>query len=152
MPGMPSTAIVPASGAQQAVQAQSEYFYPAQAYYHDPYYGSMMYGQQQQQAVHGMPMYGQGRLALPSEFPMDEEPVYVNAKQYHCILRRRAQRAKAEAENKLIKCRKPYLHQSRHNHAARRPWLAGKLQYGFQDVFTTTNLEMTMHEVRPGSP
>lgn len=112
----------PQLGAGNAV-APAAYPYP------DPYYRSIFAPYDAQpyppQPYGGQPMVHlqlmgiqQAGVPLPSDAV--EEPVFVNAKQYHGILRRRQSRAKAESENKVLKSRKPYLHESRHLHALRR--------------------------------
>ncbi|XP_062188171.1 nuclear transcription factor Y subunit A-4-like isoform X2 [Phragmites australis] len=86
----------------------------------DAYYGGVLTGYPPHAIVH--PQQNDttySRVPLTVE-PVAEEPIFVNAKQYHAILRRRQIRAKLEAQNKLVKGRKPYLHESRHRHAMKR--------------------------------
>ncbi|XP_048730688.2 uncharacterized protein LOC125647894 isoform X2 [Ostrea edulis] len=76
----------------------------------------------QQQQI--MVLNGENIPSASCPFPMselpEEEPLYVNAKQYHRILKRRQARAKLEAQGKIPKERKKYLHESRHRHAMNR--------------------------------
>ncbi|GAB4836216.1 hypothetical protein Ancab_001131 [Ancistrocladus abbreviatus] len=69
----------------------------------------------------GQPM---GPFMLPLSLTSEDELMYVNPKQYHGIIRRRKIRAKLALKFKPVRD-KPYLHESRHRHAMRRPRGAG---------------------------
>uniref|UniRef100_A0A0E0JCL0 Nuclear transcription factor Y subunit n=1 Tax=Oryza nivara TaxID=4536 RepID=A0A0E0JCL0_ORYNI len=84
---------------------------PSNYPYTDQHYGLL--------SPYGVRPTPSGRILIPPNMPADA-PIYVNAKQYSAIIRRRHARAKAERENRLVKARKPYLHESRHLHAMRR--------------------------------
>lgn len=57
------------------------------------------------------------RTPLPGPKMLGEEPLYISAKQYYLILKRRQARAKLDAEGKIPKERGKYLHESQHCHA-----------------------------------
>ncbi|GMH11230.1 hypothetical protein Nepgr_013071 [Nepenthes gracilis] len=63
-------------------------------------------------------------LLLPLSVTTEEGLTYVNPKQYHRIICRRLIRAKSAVKASAVRD-KPYLHESRHRHAMRRPRGAG---------------------------
>ncbi|CAI9093766.1 OLC1v1029331C1 [Oldenlandia corymbosa var. corymbosa] len=92
----------------------------------ESYFGGLVsaYGQN---AFIYPPMVGltPARVPLPPLECAENIPMFVNAKQFRAILRRRQIRAKLEAHNRIVKSRRPYLHESRHVHALKRPRGAG---------------------------
>jgi len=102
---------------QAAYPYQDPYYRSIFAPYDAPTYPAQPYTAQPM--VH-LQLMGIQQAGVPLPSDAVEEPVFVNAKQYHGILRRRQSRAKAELERKMLKSRKPYLHESRHLHALKR--------------------------------
>ncbi|KAI8638101.1 CCAAT-binding transcription factor (CBF-B/NF-YA) subunit B-domain-containing protein [Parasitella parasitica] len=101
-----------------------QHMYPSQVAAQPPYaMQSIGHSPPSPQNLGFRPMDAAAATAPPTQAAVQtsEEPLYVNPKQYHRILKRRAARAKLEELNKLSRARKPYLHESRHKHAMRRP-------------------------------
>ncbi|KAI8904234.1 CCAAT-binding transcription factor (CBF-B/NF-YA) subunit B-domain-containing protein [Powellomyces hirtus] len=102
-----------------------------------PQYANMLLGQlsgqmgNQQMAANQLALAmnaAAAAAAAAQAAPQPDEPLYVNAKQYHRILKRREARAKLEAlnrgrreKNTNVAIIQGYIHESRHRHAMRRP-------------------------------
>ncbi|XP_063900091.1 uncharacterized protein LOC135119621 [Zophobas morio] len=83
----------------------------------------------QQHPIQHPPQPPHYRMPLQTEnnaiVQADEEPLYVNAKQFARILKRREERSRLGRLFNIPQERMPYLHKSRHEHALRRTRGAG---------------------------
>ncbi|PSS07327.1 Nuclear transcription factor Y subunit A-3 like [Actinidia chinensis var. chinensis] len=120
--------------------------------YTDPYYSGLLAASGPNAMIHHPQMLemATARVPLPLDLPQDE-PIYVNAKQYHAILRRRQYRAKLEAQNRLSKSRKPYLHESRHQHALKRARGSGGRFLNTKELQECKTNATTNGQDKPGS-
>ncbi|XP_076436760.1 uncharacterized protein LOC143276203 [Babylonia areolata] len=85
--------------------------------------------------VINLPSQNSGSQPLPlTSSEGQDEPLYVNAKQYHRILKRRQARAKLESAGRIPKERKKYLYESRHRHAMNRIRGNGGVFMGAKEV------------------
>ncbi|KAH9302004.1 hypothetical protein KI387_013587, partial [Taxus chinensis] len=112
--------------------APSEFIYPhsqlelghsfarASYPYTDPYCGGILTAYGAQAMIHPHMLGVATGSYCPCNLKQKKSQYMSTQNNIMAFLRRRQLRAKAELENKLVKVRKPYLHESRHLHAMRR--------------------------------
>lgn len=106
----------------------TEQLYTYQPHSHHPKYSTQMLSSFEDQQSTIMSSQRVNTSVVPhapatAAAPMEDSPLFVNAKQYHRILKRREARQRYEASqrSKREKQAHGYIHESRHKHAMRRP-------------------------------